>query len=728
MTYFNTPTPGNVILTFLLTFFGFNYNLPGQGLAGNYTIGGTTADYPTFSAAIAALDSFGVDGPVIFNVRIGVYEESDTIREIARTSAINTVTFQSETEDSSDVVLQCHSGYTGNWNLRIYRSSHLIFRKIGFRQMFDAGRYNVLLIGGHDITFENCLFEGSNMVFDGILLGGSVDSGLTVNGCNFRLARHAISLKGKDHPSKYLRLQDNQIHTQNTGFLLMNMDSLVVRGNHFENICGGLYCGLLTHVVNNIRISGNSFKIMSHHSYTRAIDIDNVFENNRSGNWVSNNVVRMDVRAGNHTHALKMGNASGLVIAHNTIRYDSPNPNHSAVRFMPEANGIDSCYFYNNVVANTGMGSAYSFNGNMGAGLHNDYNLWYSAGGYITPGETDLATVWARDSSNLHSFFVPPLFRGKDDHIADASEVDSNAFPFTQINMDILGNKRNRTVPDIGAFEHLHLPTLLLPADTSGCGSITLLARGDATRYQWSTGGSSDSISVNSSGYYWVSAINGDGRVTDSVRVIIGQPRQFTVVASLDSIEPGQCINLSLLMTGDTNYTAVWSDSTGLIGNAHSMVVCPLNLPATFKVEVIDSNGCSRMDSITIFPKLLVSPIYKVVGPVGPSNNSPTHIVANPRQKTGTDSSIAEAENSTIAPRVFPNPASQKIFIEWTATDILQAYLSDLAGNIISAQAQPTSQAGIFELSLEQVASGSYILTVFSSSETHQFKLVKIEE
>jgi hypothetical protein len=78
-------------------------------ISGTYTIGGVAPDYPSFSAAIADLNANGVCGPVVFNVRTGVYTEQVSIDAVSGTSATNTITFQSETGNKADVTLTFNS-------------------------------------------------------------------------------------------------------------------------------------------------------------------------------------------------------------------------------------------------------------------------------------------------------------------------------------------------------------------------------------------------------------------------------------------------------------------------------------------------------------------------------------------------------------------------------------------------------------------------------------------
>lgn len=79
--------------------------LNAQALSGNYTIGGTSPDFPTLSGAVASLNTNGVSGPVVFNIRSGTYTERITIGQVAGASATNTITFKSEKNHSDSVAV-----------------------------------------------------------------------------------------------------------------------------------------------------------------------------------------------------------------------------------------------------------------------------------------------------------------------------------------------------------------------------------------------------------------------------------------------------------------------------------------------------------------------------------------------------------------------------------------------------------------------------------------------
>jgi len=99
-------------------------------LSGIYTIGGGTPSYISFTEAVDSLISLGVNGPVIFNVRNGVYSEKLVIPAIVGANATNTITFQSENLDSTLVILQAAGTSALNHVIRFDGASNFIFSKM----------------------------------------------------------------------------------------------------------------------------------------------------------------------------------------------------------------------------------------------------------------------------------------------------------------------------------------------------------------------------------------------------------------------------------------------------------------------------------------------------------------------------------------------------------------------------------------------------------------------
>ena len=107
-------------------------------LSGTYTIdpaGGSfaTKNCKTFKEAVDSLLSptQGVSGPVVFNIADGTYNEQIQLNQISGASAINTITFQSASLDSTKVNLTYSSSASdANWTFRLNGADYVILRKM----------------------------------------------------------------------------------------------------------------------------------------------------------------------------------------------------------------------------------------------------------------------------------------------------------------------------------------------------------------------------------------------------------------------------------------------------------------------------------------------------------------------------------------------------------------------------------------------------------------------
>ena len=114
-------------------------------------IGGSSPDFNTFTEAIDSIKDKEVTGPVTFIVREGTYNEQFIIPEILGISKYNTITFQSESGDSTSVILT-HNSTNADSN------------------------YIVFLNGVDYITFKNISFQPLNITYGvAILLKNNAD-------------------------------------------------------------------------------------------------------------------------------------------------------------------------------------------------------------------------------------------------------------------------------------------------------------------------------------------------------------------------------------------------------------------------------------------------------------------------------------------------------------------------------------------------------------------------
>ncbi len=104
-----------ITLIVIILFYSFFSNA--QPLSGTYTIGGVNPDYVTISAARNDLFNWGISGNVIFNIRDGIYNEGLALGGMTLGNPNDSVTFQSESADSSKVkIIAGGNSTTGAYN------------------------------------------------------------------------------------------------------------------------------------------------------------------------------------------------------------------------------------------------------------------------------------------------------------------------------------------------------------------------------------------------------------------------------------------------------------------------------------------------------------------------------------------------------------------------------------------------------------------------------------
>lgn len=130
-------------------------------VAGTYTIGGGNAHFPTFADAANYLSSSGIlgNGPVVFNINAGTYNEQVTINSFSH--GVNTFTFQSATGFASDVRLNVTTNSV-NYALGINGVSNVTLKNltINVTKGTAAGANAIWANGAENIVIENVVLTG----------------------------------------------------------------------------------------------------------------------------------------------------------------------------------------------------------------------------------------------------------------------------------------------------------------------------------------------------------------------------------------------------------------------------------------------------------------------------------------------------------------------------------------------------------------------------------------
>ena len=147
------------ILSFV--FFLFLPLLVSAQLSGDILVG-TGETYTNISDAVSALNSSGFTGHLRFIIKDGTYNEQVEINDFANSDEDNTITFTSQSGDSTGVILTYESGSDNNYIIRLNGTDYITIEKITLAGT-SAGYTTAIDITGtaQNITIRNSEFRSN---------------------------------------------------------------------------------------------------------------------------------------------------------------------------------------------------------------------------------------------------------------------------------------------------------------------------------------------------------------------------------------------------------------------------------------------------------------------------------------------------------------------------------------------------------------------------------------
>jgi hypothetical protein len=427
-------------------------------MSGSYTIG-AGGNYPSFRTAVSDLVAVGVTGPVVFNVFNGTYTDSITIPEIVGSSAVNTITFQSQVLDSIQVTLTFPSqgGAANNYCVRLNGADNIIFNEITISRT-GLNPWSAVLVLEAQATnnvVRNCRLIGP--------LNGTTHAG--------------AALVGSSGSNDSMNLFTNSLFRQGgVGIQCVGSFELnnTITNNVFENQLGSAIS--LTSQLDAI-ITGNTITSTSTNTgytaiYCEAAQRQLVIVKNKITSIIGKGVWLADCNGygvfGNTSNNFIQCRDSGIVvsgvsggtdqdIAANSIHCTGTNSKALVLSGpMSRVSVID------NALVNSGGGLSYEIRGTGGVGVTSNYNDLYTTGanvgmylGTLTPTLAD----WVSASGNtldVTSVSVDPVFVSVTDLHATSGAFDNlgNLAGLNHVVSDDIDNQlRSGSFPDIGADE-----------------------------------------------------------------------------------------------------------------------------------------------------------------------------------------------------------------------------------------------------------------------------------
>lgn len=493
----------HTLLFFLFSFFLF-LNLSAQPLSGEYTIGGDNPDFERIQEAADSLIARGVDGPVRFLIRPGIYEEaggSERIlfieEEIPGISGENMITFQPDPGQGGDVnnVIWQRTSQTGS------PGGYVVEINYGYVQLKELTIQNAdttsegiapslihiypnTNLGADSVFIENCRLIGdigNRKSYDAIKWNRSFNNmrfiNNTISGCHNGI-RHWLRSSGSQAKGVVISgnhmtgLQTHRIGGSGTGgygIRLVEADSAVIMDNVLDYADGAsMYRGIflsvnLSTIENNkimdctagssnprgLAIVGHDNRIFNNMvTGLRRGQVFNIYLDGSDNQFMHNSILipQRDVGPGyanNDEVCLYIAGGSGNEIKNNifvNLAYNSPQ-----IRIIRDYWGSDTTNIF-------------------------DSNIYYhldtqtNKPKLMTTYERSYVSLeeWQESGQDLNSKFLLPEFidMNRDLHLDGCSVVDPDllGLPLTHILTDIDGDTRSIDQPMIGMDEATEFP------------------------------------------------------------------------------------------------------------------------------------------------------------------------------------------------------------------------------------------------------------------------------
>jgi parallel beta-helix repeat protein len=451
-------------------------------LDGVYTVGGSLPDYTDINSAIQALSLGGVIDSVWFKIRSGTYSNNVTISPYPGSHPKRPVYFESQTGDSSDVILRSVSS---NPIFTITGADYLKFNKMTFE--FTGSSAMGLRISGisKGIGVKNCRFRPTGSFGGyGVYSSSDADDSTTIEQNLFENNYYGIYLYGSgtgSNTEKEAIIKNNLVlNPYYYGIILEYMDGPKITGNTITSSRNNGYPLLY------IRNSSNQLVVAYnkiHHTainYSYGITLESHTGSSSLRANIYNNFI--SIAGGNSTHyGLNISSVNYVNIYFNSINVYGSGSNTRNIS-INSGNNLD---MRNNIFCNLAGGYA-QYLTSSATFTQANYNDIYTTGtnlGHLNgTNYTTLAAWKSATTKEANSVSLDPAFTSSTDLHSNLISLDSACLPIAGFTDDIDRESRNSFRPDIGADEFTSLPEnlgvsqVISPANSCGLdsNSVTL--------------------------------------------------------------------------------------------------------------------------------------------------------------------------------------------------------------------------------------------------------------
>ena len=264
-------------LSTVILFITFSYiKVFAVPLTGTYTIG-AGEDFESMEDVILDLDTYGVSGPTIFEFKNGTYTTHANITAISGASNINTITFTSQSRDSTLVNLTYDGNSSSNYIIRLDNAHYINFEHLMFEPLDNSYRNIIQAVNqSSNLGFRNCYFKGKSFGGTGAVslsIASQIDRDdynviennvFEANGYQLRISGSAIN----GRKSKRNLIKNNRfIGNATISIAVVGQEHLIITDNYFS----GTRSGSSSNVgIVEIKNCGESIVISKNEVYVKA--------------------------------------------------------------------------------------------------------------------------------------------------------------------------------------------------------------------------------------------------------------------------------------------------------------------------------------------------------------------------------------------------------------------------------------------------------------------------
>jgi parallel beta-helix repeat protein len=428
-------------------------------MSGVYSLG-TSGTFNSFQEVLDALYYCGMAGDITFDIEDGTYNTQILVDHLIPGQDSYSVTFQSESNDSTGVIIEYDSDSLNNYVLKLDKTDNVIFKDLTLRSLNNKfGRVVTFENGACNNTIENCVVQGIQSLDD--------DNGKAL----------IFSSGGNTYRDTNNMIKENRLLDGSYGiFLNGNTDNKethnTITGNHFiDQSAYGICADYQMNFLIDENLFENDYDVDFAFYAIKNMDSDSVtvtknkinlyrdyyiygisIQNYTNYNLIANNFISIGSNTAKAVGIVNAGKNSGIY--YNSINVYGNSNTSIAIDVTYGTNNVN---IKNNIFANNAGGLALQCLYNSSQVLSADYNNLYSSGEYIAgwlgTNISDLSQ-W-RSSSGFGSNSVssyPSFVSNSNLHTSNILISDAGT-AIAGITDDIDDELRDAVAPDIGADE-----------------------------------------------------------------------------------------------------------------------------------------------------------------------------------------------------------------------------------------------------------------------------------